>query len=46
MKIDDPTRLRHMLDVALEAVSFLGNLDAGDLTENRLVCQAVVSRSR
>lgn len=36
MKIDDPTRLRHMLHAALEAVSFLGNLDAGGLTENRL----------
>jgi uncharacterized protein with HEPN domain len=42
MKIDDPTRLRHMLDAALEAVSFLGNLDVGGLTENRLVCQAVI----
>ena len=42
MKIDDPTRLHHMRDAALEAVSFLGDLDAGDLAENRLVCQAVV----
>lgn len=42
MKLDDQTRLRHMLDAALEAVSFLGNLDAEDLAENRLVCQAVV----
>jgi len=42
MKIDDPTRLRHMLDAALEAVSFLSDLDAEGLSENRLVCQAVV----
>ncbi len=42
MKLDDPTRLRHMLDSALEAVSFLGKLDAEELAVNRLVCQAVV----
>lgn len=42
MKPDDLTRLRHMLDASLEAVSFLGNIDAEDLAENRLVCQAVV----
>ena len=42
MKPDDLTRLRHMLDASLEAVSFLGNIDANGLSENRLVCQAVV----
>ena len=42
MKPDDLTRLRHMLDASLEAVSFLGNIDADGLAENRLVCQAVV----
>ena len=42
MKPDDLTRLRHMLDAAAEAVSFLGDLDSGDLAKNRLVCQAVV----
>lgn len=42
MKPDDLTRLRHMLDAALEAVSFLGDLDAKGLANNRLVCQAVV----
>jgi uncharacterized protein with HEPN domain len=42
MKPDDLTRLRHMLDAAAEAVSFLGDLDASDLAKNRLVCQAVV----
>lgn len=42
MKLDDLTRLRHMLYASLEAVSFLGNIDAEGLAENRLVCQAVV----
>ncbi len=42
MKPDDLTRLRHMLDASLEAVSFLGDIDADGLAENRLVCQAVV----
>jgi uncharacterized protein with HEPN domain len=42
MKQDDYTRIRHMADAAEEAVSFLGNLDANDLSNNRLVCQAVV----
>ncbi len=28
--LDDQTRLRHMRDAALEAVSFLGDLDAGE----------------
>jgi len=42
MKPDDYTRLRHMSDAAIEAVSFLGNLDAVGLSQNRLVCQAVV----
>ena len=42
MKPDDLTRLRHMLDASLEAVSFFGNIDADGLAENRLVCQAVV----
>ena len=42
MKPDDLTRLRHMLDASSEAVSFLGNIDADGLAENRLVCQAVV----
>lgn len=42
MKPDDLTRLRHMLDASVEAVSFLGNIDADGLAENRLVCQAVV----
>lgn len=42
MMLDNETRLRHMLDAALEAVSFLGDLTSEDLAENRLVCQAVV----
>jgi uncharacterized protein with HEPN domain len=42
MMPDDYTRLRHMLDASLEAVSFLGNIDAFGLSQNRLVCQAVV----
>ena len=45
MKPDDQTRLRHMLDAALEAVSFLGDLDAEGLAENRLVCQAANSHT-
>jgi uncharacterized protein with HEPN domain len=40
--LDDKTRLRHMIDAALEAVTFLGDLDPDELSENRLVCQAVV----
>ncbi len=35
MKPDDLTRLRHMLDASLEAVSFLGDIDADGLAENR-----------
>lgn len=42
MKINDEIRLNHMLDAALEAISFFGDLRQESLEHNRLVSQAIV----
>lgn len=41
-KIDDPTRLRHMRDAAIEAISFTANRDLSDLYSDRMLTLAVV----
>ena len=42
MKIDNKTRLEHMLESAQDAVSFLGNMSEDDLATNKMVLNAIV----
>lgn len=42
MFIDDPVRLRHMLDAAREAVSFAQNRTRSDLDTDRMLTLALV----
>lgn len=42
MFIDDPVRLRHMLDAASEAVSFAQNRTRSDLDTDRMLMLALV----
>jgi uncharacterized protein with HEPN domain len=42
MFIDDPVRLRHMLDAATEAVSFAQNRTRSDLDTDRMLVRALV----
>ena len=42
MKPDDQTRIKHMIDSSLEAISFLGTISAEELADNRLVSNAIV----
>lgn len=42
MFIDDPVRLRHMLDAAREAVSFVKNKTRNDLDTDRILTLALV----
>ena len=42
MRKDDAIRLRHMLDAAQEALSFVPGRDRSDLDENRMLCLALV----
>jgi uncharacterized protein with HEPN domain len=41
MFVDDPTRLRHMLDAAREAVEFLGSRSQADLDADGLLYHAI-----
>jgi uncharacterized protein with HEPN domain len=42
MKLDDRTRLEHMLQSSTDAISFLGILTENDLAENKMPLQAIV----
>jgi uncharacterized protein with HEPN domain len=42
MKINDDTRLNHILDACREAISFLGNRSLEELMNDRMVLHAVV----
>jgi uncharacterized protein with HEPN domain len=42
MKLDDKVRLRHMLESAQEAISFLGDMTEGELAQNRMALNAIV----
>ncbi|MCU0516167.1 MAG: DUF86 domain-containing protein [Oscillatoria sp. Prado101] len=42
MFIDDPVRLRHILDAATEAVSFAQNRTRSDLDTDRMLVRALV----
>jgi uncharacterized protein with HEPN domain len=42
MFIDDPVRLRHMLDAAREAISFAQNRTRSDLDNNRMLTLSLV----
>lgn len=42
MHRDDPTRLRHMLDAASEAISFLEGQEFDEFSDNRMLALAVV----
>ncbi|PSB18609.1 DUF86 domain-containing protein [Phormidesmis priestleyi ULC007] len=41
-RIDDPTRLRHMQDSAIEAMSFVENCTRKDLDSDRMLTLALV----
>jgi uncharacterized protein with HEPN domain len=42
MKLDDKTRLEHILESANEAISFLGTMTEDQLANNRMVLNAIV----
>ena len=42
MKLDDKTRLNHILESAQDAISFLGRMTVDELDKNKMVLQAIV----
>ena len=42
MKLDDKSRLEHMLESANEAISFLADMTVDQLAQNRMALQAIV----
>ncbi|MBD3346560.1 MAG: DUF86 domain-containing protein [Chitinivibrionales bacterium] len=42
MKLDDRVRLTHMLEASRDAISFSGSMTEDELSENRMVLQAIV----